>query len=291
MTKQDDLAYCFAGFELQPGERRLVQAGEPVALTPKAFEILQYLVERAGHVVAKDELLAAIWPGRFVLESNLTKHIWTLRKALGESEEGGRYIETVSKVGYRFVSPVTRTIPHAVAIDGSATPPTSSSAPPRGSLLSRLGGFPVTTAVAVAFAAAALSVWWQWHGSEPVFPWSSGPPGSAVAIFEFDNLSRNPKDAWIGPAFAEMLATEVAQGGQLHLLPGELIRSVRSGAPDPDAGGFAPQSLSDLRRQLAVDFVVTGSYLASEKIGHPPVRLDLAPHSRARVRSTICPRS
>ena len=77
MTKQDDLAYCFAGFELQPGERRLVQAGEPVGLTPKAFEILQYLVERAGHVVAKDELLAAIWPGRFVLESNLTKHIWT----------------------------------------------------------------------------------------------------------------------------------------------------------------------------------------------------------------------
>lgn len=286
MMQREDLAYRFAGFELQPGERRLVQDGQPIPLTPKVFEILQLLVERAGHVISKDELLAALWPGRFVLESNLTKHIWLLRKALGESEEGGSYIETVSKVGYRFVAPVTRTARDLGAIPEPATPPVGSEAVASHGIWSRLGTLRVASAAAIVFAAAALSGWWLWHGREPVFPWSSGPPGTAVAIFEFDNLSRNSRDAWIGPAFAEMLGTDVAQGGQLHLLPEELMRSARSGAPDPDAGGFAPQTLTDLRRQFAVDYVVTGSYLASSKAGHPPVRLDLSVQD-ARTGATV----
>jgi DNA-binding winged helix-turn-helix (wHTH) protein len=103
-----NLVYRFGGFELQPGERRLLRGREPVILTPKAFDGLTLLVERAGHVIDKDELLKTLWPSRFVLESNLTKHISMLRKALEGSEEGGRFIETVPKIGYRFIAPVTR---------------------------------------------------------------------------------------------------------------------------------------------------------------------------------------
>ena len=82
--------------------------GLPVTLTPKVFDTLVLLVERAGHVVSKDELMAALWPRGFVDESNLTKHIWLIRKALGDGEHEARYIETVAKVGYRFVAPVPR---------------------------------------------------------------------------------------------------------------------------------------------------------------------------------------
>ena len=96
MISQESPVYRFGAFVLQPAERRLSHDDNAIALTPKALDTLLLLVARAGHVVSKDELMAALWPGRFVTEANLTKHIWTLRKALGESEEGARYIETVS---------------------------------------------------------------------------------------------------------------------------------------------------------------------------------------------------
>jgi DNA-binding winged helix-turn-helix (wHTH) protein len=108
MTEQQNPAYRFADFELQPRERRLLQAGETIPLTPKVFEILQLLVSRAGHAVSKDDMMAAIWPGRFIAESNLTKHIWTLRQSLGEGEQGGRFFETVPKLGYRYTAAVSR---------------------------------------------------------------------------------------------------------------------------------------------------------------------------------------
>ena len=99
MTEQENLVYRFAEFELQPAERRLLHGKEPISLTPKVFEILRLLVGRAGHAVSKDEIMASIWPGRFVAESNLTKHIWTLRQALGESPEGGRFIRDGAQAG------------------------------------------------------------------------------------------------------------------------------------------------------------------------------------------------
>lgn len=274
MIQRQELAYCFAGFELQPAERRLIQGGTAIALTPKAFDILLLLVERAGHVVTKDDLMAVIWSGRSVAESNLTKHIWTLRQALGESEEGGRFIETVPKIGYRFVAPVAASAPSAPA-PAAAIP--AAERPTAGVDIRKPGRFHATIALAASgFAIAALLAWWFWNGREAVFPWSGGAPGTAIAVFDFDNLSRSAKTAWIGPAFSEMLGTDMAQGGRLHLLPGELIRSTRGNAVAPDAGGFGPETLATLRRQLAVDYVVTGSYLATDRPGDGPVRLDLA---------------
>ena len=101
--------YRFRDFELEPDERRLSEAGKSVALTPKVFDTLVLLVERSGHVVSKDELMRLLWPRGYVDESNLTKHIWLIRRALGEGDHDSRFIETVPKLGYRFVAPVTTT--------------------------------------------------------------------------------------------------------------------------------------------------------------------------------------
>jgi len=128
---------------------------------------------------------------------------------------------------------------------------------------------------AAVFACAALGAWWLWNGREPAFPWSSRKPGSAVAVFDFHNLSHRKGSDWIGPAFTEMLGTEMAQGGELHLLPGELVRSTQENTA-PDAGGFSPASLARLKRQLAVDYVITGSYLASQEAAKAQIRLDMA---------------
>ncbi|HEX4388333.1 MAG TPA: transcriptional regulator, partial [Steroidobacteraceae bacterium] len=107
------LVYQFREFELDPAERRLTGAGTPIALTPKVFDTLVLLVQRSGHLVTKDELMKALWPRGYVDESNLTKHVWLIRRALGDGENESRFIETVPKVGYRFIAPVT-TAPVAV---------------------------------------------------------------------------------------------------------------------------------------------------------------------------------
>lgn len=108
-AKPQGVRYRFAGFELEPRERRLLADGEPVTLTPKVFDTLVLLVEHADHVVSRDELMATLWPRGFVTDHNLAKHIWAIRKALGASCQGdSRFIETVPKLGYRFIEPVER---------------------------------------------------------------------------------------------------------------------------------------------------------------------------------------
>jgi DNA-binding winged helix-turn-helix (wHTH) protein/Tol biopolymer transport system component len=98
--------YEFGPFRLEPSERVLLRSGEPVLLPPKAFETLVLLVRNTGHVVSREELMKAIWPGTFVEENNLTQHVSLLRRTLGGSSEEHKYIETVPRLGYRFVMPV-----------------------------------------------------------------------------------------------------------------------------------------------------------------------------------------
>ena len=73
--------FAFGRFRLDPARRNLTRQGTAVALSPKLFERLLYLVEHPDRVVEKDELLNAVWHGRFVEESNISQTIFTLRKA------------------------------------------------------------------------------------------------------------------------------------------------------------------------------------------------------------------
>jgi DNA-binding winged helix-turn-helix (wHTH) protein/Tol biopolymer transport system component len=122
MGPEIDRIYRFEAFLLDVAERQLFQDGKAVAVTPKVFDVLAYLVERAGHLVEKEELMQAIWPDSFVEEANIARIIHTLRKTLGEVEDGNKFIETVARKGYRFVKPVKRASPHDVSdkIDGRA---------------------------------------------------------------------------------------------------------------------------------------------------------------------------
>jgi DNA-binding winged helix-turn-helix (wHTH) protein/pimeloyl-ACP methyl ester carboxylesterase len=107
MTPPSFKRYAFGPFELDADDRLLMHEGTIVPLTPKALDTLLILVQRNGHVVSKDELLERVWPDSFVEQNNLAQNISALRKALGEKEGGPRYIDTVPKRGYRFISPVT----------------------------------------------------------------------------------------------------------------------------------------------------------------------------------------
>src|SRR5207253_10985788 len=93
----------------------------PVTLPPKDLETLLVLVERAGHIVEKEELLEKVWPGVFIEEGNLSRHVFNLRQVLGDSRDGRKYIETITRRGYRSVASV-REVGAATASDPAASP-------------------------------------------------------------------------------------------------------------------------------------------------------------------------
>jgi DNA-binding winged helix-turn-helix (wHTH) protein len=102
----DEQAISFGPYRLLAAQRLLLEGDTPVRLGSRAFDILAALVERAGEVVSKEELIARAWPQTFVEESNLRIQISALRRALGEGQDGHRYLVSVPGRGYNFVAPV-----------------------------------------------------------------------------------------------------------------------------------------------------------------------------------------
>lgn len=98
--------FFFGDFELDVAKRRLCKKGTNVPLNPKAFDLLQTLVENHDRILTKDELLDTVWANQFVEENNLTVHMTALRKALGEKKGEHRFIVTVPGKGYRFIGDV-----------------------------------------------------------------------------------------------------------------------------------------------------------------------------------------
>ena len=101
-------------------ERRLSRGGDVIPLRLKVFDTLRVLVENAGRLVTKQELLDTVWPETTVEENNLNHNVSVLRKALGDRATGQQYIETVPRVGYRFVAPVEAPFPGTPATTAAA---------------------------------------------------------------------------------------------------------------------------------------------------------------------------
>src|SRR5689334_24183972 len=106
--------YDFDAYRVDVEQRVLLRDGEVVSLTPKAFDTLLVFVSNSLHILEKDALLELIWPDTFVEEANLAVNVSLLRKSLGERPDGGQFIETVPRRGYRFAAPV-----RAIEADGA----------------------------------------------------------------------------------------------------------------------------------------------------------------------------
>src|SRR5260370_6428726 len=97
----------FKTFRLDTANHLLWRNGDRVAIAPKGFDVLAYLIEHAGRVVTQDEILEALWPETHVNPEVLRKYILEIRKALGDRPDNPEFIQTMPKRGYRFVAPVT----------------------------------------------------------------------------------------------------------------------------------------------------------------------------------------
>ena len=96
----------FGPYAFHLRQRLILEGDRPLRMGGRAMDILQVLVEQAGNIVSKQELIARVWPTSVVEDINLRVHIAALRRALGDGQDGQRYIDNVPQRGYRFISPV-----------------------------------------------------------------------------------------------------------------------------------------------------------------------------------------
>ena len=110
MSKRVKHIYEFGPFRLDLEQQTLLKVDKVVALAPRVFETLVLLIERRERVTSKKEMMNVLWPDRYVEEANLSQNIFQLRKILGENQGEAKFIETVSKRGYRFVAVVNEIV-------------------------------------------------------------------------------------------------------------------------------------------------------------------------------------
>jgi predicted ATPase/DNA-binding winged helix-turn-helix (wHTH) protein len=116
-------AISFGPYRLVAAQRLLMEGNQPVRLGGRAFDILTALVERAGEVVGKEELIARAWPTTFVDEANLKIQVSALRRALGDGQGDNRYVVNVVGRGYNFVAPIRKEEPSRAAPSPTIAPP------------------------------------------------------------------------------------------------------------------------------------------------------------------------
>lgn len=239
MTGQPrEKVYVFNDFELDASRRLLFRAssGESVALTRKAFDILQLLVENAGSLVTKQELMSSVWGDTFVEEANLTQTISVLRRSLGENPNDHRFILTEPGKGYRFVARVSE--PKA-ADTPSLAPPTAGWKRP---VLIVLG--------ALVLASLVIGGYYSWNGpAKTVSSASWTKDVKAIAVLPFKNVDRDKDDQLLGIGMADAV---IAKLSHLKSIVVRQTKSVmRYAATTPEA--------VTVGREINVDAVLEGN--------------------------------
>jgi TolB-like protein len=112
------LDFRFAGFEIDVARQELRRAGAVVHIEPQVFDLIVYLIQHRERIVSKDELIEAIWQGRFVSEAALSSRISSARRALGDSGNDQSLIRTLRKRGFRFVGEIVQTSSGPIAMAG-----------------------------------------------------------------------------------------------------------------------------------------------------------------------------
>ncbi|HEY1252935.1 MAG TPA: tetratricopeptide repeat protein [Thermoanaerobaculia bacterium] len=258
--------YEFGPFRLDVAEHSLHDGRRPIALKPKVFETLVLLVRNAGHLLSKQELMSRLWPDAVVDETNLNKNIWLIRRALGETADSSEYVETVPRVGYRFIGAVRRVEPEPPPAVEAAPVPTPAPEPARAAAAdsARPRRLPSrATIFGVLVAATAIGLVVALRLSHPAGLSATGSSRRTITVLGFRNLSNRPELDWIATALSEMVQAELAPGSSYRLMPVESAERLRRELGLALPGSLSPESLSRLRRAAAVDDVVGGSYVSS----------------------------
>jgi TolB-like protein/DNA-binding winged helix-turn-helix (wHTH) protein/Flp pilus assembly protein TadD len=249
----------FKTYRLDTVNHLLWRNGERVPLAPKGFDVLAYLVEHAGRVVAQDELLGALWPETFVNPEVLRKYILEIRRALGDRPNNPEFIETLPKRGYRFIAPVieeSATEPpdvpwsHAAdepapAIEEDDGPPATTSEP-ESSFVQRRRWKLATIAMLLIVAAVGLSAYFllarDGRNAHPV-------TDTSIAVLPFADASPAKDQEYLSDGLAEQLINDLAKVTGLKVIGRSSSFQFKGRTEDA----------RDVGRKLAVANVLEGS--------------------------------
>jgi TolB-like protein/DNA-binding winged helix-turn-helix (wHTH) protein len=208
------LLYDFSGFRLDAQRARLfaMPSGEPVALTAKCVQLLLQLIENRGDVVAREDLLQAVWPHVIVEDNNLERHISMLRRALGEAAGENRFIATVPGRGYRFVAPVS-----VLDASPSAAPATDGAAPLARAPLRRVAiALGVVLLIATIVAVALVRGPFTSNELESKYA-ASGLNAPSLAVLPLANLTGDSSNDYLGEGIAEELIYRLTRSSGLKV--------------------------------------------------------------------------
>jgi DNA-binding winged helix-turn-helix (wHTH) protein/TolB-like protein len=301
MNGPGNLIFYFDDFEADVRARELYRNGIKIKIYGQPFEILMALLEQSEMVVTREELRRRLWPHNTYVdfERVLNTSVMRLRNALGDSAADPRYIETLPRVGYRFIAQVRvdeAPLPRQRAESKTVEPPTK---PEAGRLpdpsvaiqsleetpiekvgtqhIIRAGLLGAMAMAAVVFGGVSLGQWRQWRKPEIIFASSNATRKlkPAIAILGFKNLSGRPEEAWLSTAFAEMLSTEMGAGGTLRVIPTQDVAASNADGSLSGADENSHELLQKVRQASGVDAIVLGSYTALGKSSGGQVRLDV----------------
>ncbi len=258
MNKQPS-HYEFGPYRVAVNDRLLLRDGEIVPLTPKALELLLVLVENSGRVLNKEELMRRVWADSFVEEANLSRNIFTLRKALGGNSNGNQYIETIPKRGYRFVAPVRELRDEAVDsalisqhLAGVVQSQRALAADAERK--SRARWYKGLTFVIIALLVAGLALAIYFYAAPRAPKPSASAAIKSIAVLPFRLMGEGHSDEYLSIGMADALITRLSNTGRISVRPTAAVRKYAVSEQDPLAAG----------QELGVELVLEGNL---QKIG------------------------
>src|ERR1700733_3019086 len=251
--------YYFGQFVLDPRRRTLSRADSIISLTPKAFDLLLFLVQKPNRLVTKDELLQAVWGDTFVEEGNLTPFNSHLRKALGDNSEDSPLIVTIARKGYQFAGDVTVTQagapPNHAAVQAPSAESSSrdtqavregspNNAVPRA--LKRWRYVAALAALTIFLAAVGYASRRHFAAMTP-----AKPQKIMLAVLPFENLTGDPNKEYLADGLTEETISQLGRLNPEQL--GVIARTSVMGYKHKDA------RLDQIGRDLSVQYVLENS--------------------------------
>jgi DNA-binding winged helix-turn-helix (wHTH) protein/TolB-like protein/Flp pilus assembly protein TadD len=211
----------FGPFRVDASRRLLLRDGDPVALTPKAFDILMVLLRNADRIVEKDELMKLVWPNTVVEENNLTRNVSSLRKALEEGPTDRRFIVTIPGRGYQFAAEVPLMAPeseivferHAraeVRIEETDEAPTLPKLKPA----ARSRVVLIIGVSALILTALAFAIFYVAQRRAPV----TSVKSDSIAVLPFDTSSLDPQLEYLADGITESTIDHLSRSQDLKVI-------------------------------------------------------------------------
>src|SRR5713101_6993695 len=234
-----------------------------VAIGSRGLDILGVLIDRAGEIVSKDEILAAVWPGTVVEDSNLTVQVSALRRVLDQGRPNGRCIQTVPGRGYRFAAPVTHAAAKAPSV-ASPNPPEAIADPPVSSMPVVAPRRRRVASIAIAAAAGTVlvlgaSAWWLWPTTKPAAAPEMAAAASisellvaprlSIVVLPFVNFSNEPGQQYFAEGITDDLTTDLSRITDMLVIARNTAFTYRN----------KPADAKQIGRELGVRYVLEGS--------------------------------